>query len=351
VAENQLRNKEFEKEKGSIAIHIHVADLVPDVGREDIEHLMPKADDDVMMGVDDKNGEIRFFPRGRFIKLDGHMTIISEAPRSDKTEEGRFLRNLYNVVYQTGMKVHATSFMSNALPPIPMLSWDNAPAWAKNLDLDRANIDDVARKKSIVESLFKMGQVQGGGDGFGNFVISFNRSPQHLYFAVNRCFYDSRTKSLGINLESKEGRKTINLLEEEYMDKEQIDMMQRLGILGVEIAPSPNWSANDHRWVMQEAMRALETSRSLPRNERISFVAAQIAACAQRFQKYSSTTVIDEKANEFTKLLLDYLDRYHKGEVPAGIMRAYMVNHYAYEYRRNYRTVRPKDEEKSEVER
>jgi len=61
--------------------------------------------------------------------------------------------------------------------------------------------------------------------------------------------------------------------------------------------------------------------------------------------------VIDEKANEFTKLLLDYLDRYHKGEVPAGIMRAYMVNHYAYEYRRNYRTVRPKDEVKSEVER
>jgi hypothetical protein len=346
VAENQLRGKEFNNEKGLIAIHVHMADLVPDVGHEDIGPLLPTADD-VQIGVGAVKGEIRLYPRGRFVKLDGHMTIFSEVSRSDKTEEGRFLKNLYNLVYQIGMKVHATSFMSNALPPIQMLSWDNAPAWAKNLSLDQANIDEVARKKRILESLIKMGQAQEGSDGFGNFVISFNRSPQHLYFVVNRCFYEK--KPLGIYLESEEGGKLISLLEEEYMDAEKTDMMQRLGILGVEIAPSPNWSANDHRWVMQEAIRALESSRSLPREERISFVAAQIAAYAQRFQKYSSTTVIDDKSREFTTLLVDYLDKYHRGDVPTGIMRSYLVNHYAYEYRRSYRTVRPKDEEKKEV--
>ncbi len=350
VAENQLRNREFEKEKGSLAVHVHMADLMPDVAREDIEHLMPKATEEGQIGVNEIMGEIRFFPRGRFVKLDGHMTIILEVPRSEKVEEGRFLRDLYNVVYQTGMKIHATSFMSNALPPIPMLSWDNAPAWAKNLNLDRANIDDVLRKRNILESLFKMGQAQGGSDGFGNFVISFNRHPQHLYFVANRCYYDQGTKGLGVYLESEEGRKRISLLEEEYMNAEQTNMMQKLGILGVEIAPSPKWSANDHRWVMQEAIKALESSRSLPHDERAHFVAAQIAAYAQRFQIHSSTTAIDEKASEFTMLLMDYLNKYHKGEVPTGIMRSYLINHYSYEYRRNYRMVRPKEDGKGEVE-
>ncbi len=252
--------------------------------------------------------------------------------------EGLFLRNLYNLALHWGLKVHASSLISNPTPPQPILYWENAPPWARELGLADARPDDVQRKGAVLEALFKLShEQQESGDGFGNFIMGIIRDPLHLYFAVERARREHR---LSGKIEP-----AIKLIEEEYMNKEQKASMVELAKIGIEIAPSPKWSANDHRWVMQEALRALEQARAQKLEEPEGFVSAQLAAYASRFTKMVSINKIDPLCARFSMLLVNYLNTYYDGVIPSGITRSYLINHYAYEYRNNYRAVRPKEEQ------
>lgn len=342
VAENRLRIRYFSSKDSGIALHVHMADYTPDIPKSIFE-LFPVMED---MPIDAQKGTVSFLQKGRGIRMDGHMTSIVQLPGGSsmplKVREGMFLRSLYNIVHQTGMKVHASSLVSNPQIPLPILFWENAPSWVKNLGLDEARIDEIPGKRKILHSLFLLGRCQGGSDGFGNFVISFIRYPQHLYFAFNRAYYNEKM------FKSEKMREQLAVLETEFMDDEKKNRMEDLGAIGVSIAPSKQWSANEHRWVMQEALRAYDLSQNRPRLEKADFITAQISAYAQRFNANSNTAVIDQKSREFVDRLLEYLDLYHSGEVPTGVMRSYLINHYAYEYRKMYRIVRPKKEDVSE---
>ncbi len=351
AAENALRNATFGRIDGGIAIHIHLADFVPDIPTNDLFRPFLKLKEEGV-AVDLEKESVTLLPKGRSVRMDGHMTIVVPMPLSnaaEKTREGAFLKSLYFLSRSLGLKVHATSLIGNPSPPMALLFWETSPAWAKLLGLNESRAEQIVAKSERLNALLNMGHLQGGGDGFGTFAVSFQREPLHVYYIANRALYDSkRGVRRGLSQRQKQ---SIKVLEEAYMDEGKKKNMEILSKLGVGIAPSPNWSANEHRWVMQEALRGFEQARALGVEDGVDFVAAQISTQAQRFLLNSNSKLVDEKAKEFAQTLREYLAKYYGGEVPYGMARNYLINHYAYEYRQNYRIVRPKEDTRKDEEK
>lgn len=340
VCENLLRSRTHNTSEGELAVHLHVADLVPDITAEELLTLFKKAESDGI-GINVKDELIRFLPKGHEIRLDGHMMLLTSLPyrKSWKEREAAFLLALYNIAISLGIKVRASEMFRNSAPPLSLVVWDNAPAWATNLGLSEASPEGVIAKRDTLKALLNMGGAQGGTDGFGNFSVAFHRNPLHLYLVYNRAIEEGKHRPR---------KESVERLEEIYMDDDQQKMMDKLARIGVEIAPSPNWSANEHRWVMQEALRAFEFARATREEDEVDFVAAQLSSYASRFLKHPDSELVDRKCRQFAETLRDYLERHHKGTIPSGIQKSYLINHYAYKYRQVYDSVRPKSGSKQE---
>ena len=258
LRENTLRRAELGKQSEALCVHINLGDYYVPINLENLVDSLKETSSrtgEIKIEYEiekiDRNITIRFGRRSKR-ELSYHMIFFTAKPRK-RIEEFYFLSNVLDFILKTGVKVKLTSLMSSKRIFVPMLEWDNAPSWIKNLKIDIIRIDELESVNIFLKLIYGISRINGSKNAISWVIHDVNRGRRGLFQILWRSIQDTPgSSSLNKYQSVKEGV-------EWYMEKYEKELntrgMEKIVDEACGISTEPPKSNNDNTWMIREAMK------------------------------------------------------------------------------------------------
>jgi hypothetical protein len=350
VVENQLRetaariSQARAGKDGFLTAHIHAADLVCDVYWDGLTPLLKSE------SADREERVLRLFPKssrhekagGQVVPLRGHYSVPIPKPAASGNV-GETLAYLYRLrdclvfIRNTGFKLHVSPLALVPMQQRAQFRWENPPAWMEAAGLAEIHVDDLLPDLAedgihrpsaleVVEALIQAGKEVGRTQGHRVLISRILQNPLSLYEAAGRRVF-SQT----------DGPHFVEILEEKYMDKDEKKSLEKIALAYIHFNARGEWSNNTWTWATRQYLDLRDGYRGEP--EWKALVTGDLFSYAQR-QNRGATA---EQVENFVDAMEEYLVRFRGGQPPIGSDRRVLINAIAYQCRKLYRTVFPKE--------
>jgi len=355
VVENQLRDMAARQfgaatfDNGFLSAHIHAADLVCDVFWDGLTPLLNSDAVNPTVEGDPTGRTLKLFPKGeRFEKaggqnvpLRGHYSIpIPKPGASGKVSETLAhlfrLRDCLTFIRKTGFKLHVSPLALVPAQQKAQFRWENSPSWMAALGLAEVHVDEIlpydenrVRRPGaleVVEALIRGGYEMGGNQGHRTFISRLIQTPLSVYEAAG-------TKVQPINVENN----FVEILEARYVDRTERTCLEKIAIAYIKFNARGEWTNNTWTWATRHFLELRDRYFGEP--EWRDLVVGDLLAYAQR--QNPATTVGQIEA--FVDEMEEYLTRFRGGQPPIGSDRRVLINAIAYQCKKQYRNVFPKE--------
>ena len=349
IVENQLRDTAARKSQaaaskdGFLTAHIHAADLVCDVNWEGLRPLFESE------GAYQENRGLKLFPKGKrqertggqVVPLRGHYSIpIPKPTASGKVGETLAylfrLRDCLSFVCHTGFKLHVSPLALVPVQQRAQFRWENPPAWMEASGLAEVHVDELipyvkgeTRRPSapeVVDAFIRAGNEVGGRQGHRAFITRLLQNPMSLYEAAG--------PKVGVR---NDGTNFVDILEERYMNKDEKTSLEKIAVAYIGFNARGEWSNSTWKWATRQYLDLRDRYRG--ESEWRTLVAGDLFADAQRQNHRTSL----EQIETFVDAMEDYLMGFRGGQPPIGSDQRVLINAIAYQCRKLYRTVFPKE--------
>ncbi len=352
IVENRLRDaaarasNAVRSDAGYLTAHVHAADLVCDVNWEALKPLLSA---DI---VDGGAGALVMFPkskpdaggetkRGQVVPLRGHASIPIPKPKgsgsvSDTLVQLWRLRDCLAFVRQTSFKVHVSPLALAPTQERAQLRWTNPPAWMETLGLANVHVDELLERTGpngerrpsvpdVVNALIRAGNATGGQQGHRAFVSRLARDRLAVYDVADPKQIPTDPSHF------------TRILEDYFVPDDEKASLTAAAFAFIRFNARGEWSNNTWTWATRELLELRERYGREP--DARSLIVGDLVASATR--KWDGAPV--EFVEQFVDAMADYLARFRGGHEPIGPDRRVLINAIAYQCRKNYRTVFPKE--------
>lgn len=258
LRENTLRRLQIDKENEALCIHVNLGDYYVPINLEDLVKSLKETSSITgeikIVNEVEKGSRIINIRLGKRSKkeLSYHMIFFTPKPRK-RVEEFYLLRNILDFIMKTGVKVKLSSLMSSKRIFSPMLEWDNAPSWVKNLKIDQIRIDDLEPVDMELKLIYNISRISGSKNAISRVIHDVNRGRRGLF----RILWQSIQDAPGIP----KLIKYPSVIEgvEWYMERYEKELntrgMEKVVEEACGISTEPPKSNSDNTWIIREAMK------------------------------------------------------------------------------------------------
>lgn len=335
--ENLLRKEHIVGKIGSsLCVSVYVGDYVAPINVDSVmSHIsnFKTQNESKSIGLfeDDNNSiVIRFGKSQRHIQY--HTVLFIEKPKKSKMQsendaEFWLLRNVLDLIIKTGLKIRISPLFSNLVGFKSMFKWENPPSWVSVLKFNEIRIDKISKVSNELDLMYKISRLSSQKSPLNFVIINATRGKRGLIYALwkNMTRSDNSSYILQENIIEK-----IEMYMEEHKEVVNKMKMDKIVEEACYIVTEGPKSANDHTWMIRQALDIYVRNIKKPNDEIKQIMAGRIWEIAKRSKYVRNET--NEHSLNFSSDFVEMMRAEFKENIPTAEFKKDIIAQFAIMY-------------------